>query len=313
VSFESTSDGPPSPTKPAIGILGTGDMGSAVGRVLKAAGYRVLTALDGRSATSRKYAEAAGLEDLGSLESLLAQSDLFLSILPPAAAFEFAHRAANIVRSKRLELVYADCNAVSPATVDAIAALFTGGGARFADVGIVGPAPHVQRPGTTRLYVSGPERAALLELEVPELGIVDMGDAVGRASALKMCYGGMNKGVNALYATILVAARQLGVDATLWQEFELSQPDAARRMARRIPFLPATAERFTGEMSEIAATFEAVGVTGEFHRGAEWLYRLVAQSCLAGETRLTQPEERSLDAALAAYVDAISNSHSDES
>jgi 3-hydroxyisobutyrate dehydrogenase-like beta-hydroxyacid dehydrogenase len=202
---------------------------------------------------------------------------------------------------------------VSPETVNAIAALFSGSGARFVDVGIVGPAPQAGRLGTTRMYVSGPERDTVLELEVPELGIVDMGAAVGRASALKMCYGGMNKGVNALYATILVAARQLGVDAELWQEFELSQAEAARRMARRIPFLPATAERFTGEMSEIAATFEAVGVTGEFHRGAEWLYGLVARSSLAGETRLTEPEDRSLDAALAAYVDAISGSQSDES
>jgi 3-hydroxyisobutyrate dehydrogenase-like beta-hydroxyacid dehydrogenase len=295
-------------SQPTIGVVGTGDMGSAVGRVLKGAGYRVVTALDGRSPNSQSLAAAAGLEDLGQLDAVLAIADVFLSIVPPASAFDFAHRAAESIRSQARDIVFADCNAVSPETVNAIAALFTGGPARFVDIGIVGPAPEPARTGTTRFYVSGQDRGPLFDIAVPEIDNVDMGDAIGRASAIKMCYAAMNKGVNALYATVLVAARQLGVDTELLTEFELSQAEAARRMADRIPFLPATAERFTGEMIEIAQTFEAAGVTGDFHRGAEWLYRLVADSPLAGETRLTQPAERSLDAALAAYTGGLAKS-----
>jgi hypothetical protein len=129
-----------------------------------------------------------------------------------------------------------------------------------------------------------------------------MGATIGRASAIKMCYAGLNKGVDALYTTILLAAERLGVRRELMQEFDLSQAEAAGRMARRVPFLAAAADRFTGEMAEIAATFDSAGVSGDFHRGAEWLYARLAESTLAVETRATLPTERSLDDALTAFA-----------
>lgn len=293
-----------SPTE-TIGILGTGDMGSAVGMVLGRAGYRVVTDLSGRSAASRALAAKASLEDLGSLEAVIGESGIFLSILPPAAAFGFAGSASEVIRAQGRPVVYADCNAVSPATVRRIEALFADSPARFVDIGIVGPAPRIETASPTRFYVSGPFREALLHLDVPEITMVDMGDPIGRASALKMCYAAMTKGTTALHANLLLAARRLGIGAELFAEIESSEPEAAQRMARRVPFLAATAERFTGEMAEIAATFDAAGVSGDFYRGAQWLYALIARSALAGETRASQPAERSLEEALAAYAATI--------
>lgn len=283
-------------------------MGSAVGSMLRAAGYRVVTALDQRSEHSRALAAAAGLEDLGSLESLLNQSDLFLSIVPPRDAFPLAKLAAAVLRSRQLELTYADCNAVSPKTVAAIEALFDGGPSRFVDVGIVGPAPVAATQRPTRFYVSGADRRSLLDLDVPEISVVDMGGQIGRASAIKMCYAAMNKGTDALFTNLLLAARRLGVATELLAEFASSQPEAARRMANRMPFLAATADRFTGEMKEIAATFDEAGVSGDFYRGAEWLYGVLARSALATETRATLPDERSLDEALDAFAAALEES-----
>jgi hypothetical protein len=72
-----------------------------------------------------------------------------------------------------------------------------------------------------------------------------------------------------------------------------------------VPYLAATAERFAGEMTEIAATFDAVGVTPLFHRGAEWIFAQLATSSLASETRATLPAQRSLDAALAVFSSAL--------
>jgi 3-hydroxyisobutyrate dehydrogenase-like beta-hydroxyacid dehydrogenase len=277
-------------------------MGSAVGGMLRSAGFRVVTSLEGRSGHSRALANGAGLEDLGSLQSVFDLCDLFLSILPPAEAFSFAGRAAAMIRDRGKALVYADCNAVAPATVVAIEALFAEGPARFIDVGIVGPAPASNTSSPTRFYVAGPARQSFLDIEVPEIALIDMGSAVGRASAIKMCYAAMNKGTNALYTNLLLAARRLGVEQELMRELERSQPDAARRIARRIPFLAATAARFTGEMAQIAATFDEAGVSGDFYRGAEWLYGILARSALASETRATQPDERSLDEALSAFA-----------
>lgn len=289
-----------------IAVVGMGDMGSAVGRVLRHAGHRVITVLAGRSQATRSLAAAADVEDMASLEALLAECDLFLSILPPAAAAGLARDVARLLERQPRNIVYADCNAVAPATVSGIAAEILGSGVRFADVGIVGPPPKAGATLATRFYVSGAARNALLGLAVPEIRFIDMGDAVGRASAIKICYAAMNKGVDALYATVLLASRRLGVDRELLDEFAASQPGALERMERRIPFLAATADRYVGEMGEIAAGFVAADVSGDFHRGAEWLYALLSQSALAHETRASLPEQRSLDAALAAFEAVLS-------
>ena len=288
-----------------IGILGTGDMGSAVGQVLLNAGHRVVTALEGRSAASRDLASNAGLEDLGTLSELIAECDIFLSILPPALAFEFATTAAELIERSTNTPIYADCNAVAPESVQRIAGEFERRSIPFIDVGIVGPAPRVGKFGGTRFYVAGYARQAVLDLGAPEIANIDMGARIGRASALKMCYAALNKGANALYTNVLLAARRLDVETELMQELAASQPDAVGRMTRRVPFLAADAARFAGEMAEIAASFDAAGVSGDFYRGAEWVFRVLAKSSLAAETRATQPAERSLDEALTAFNDAL--------
>jgi hypothetical protein len=89
------------------------------------------------------------------------------------------------------------------------------------------------------------------------------------------------------------------------RELELSQADALKRMRARVPFLGATAQRFAPEMAEIAETYDSVGVTPLFHRGAEWLYALVATTPFAAETRATQPKVRSLDEVLAVLTAAL--------
>lgn len=288
-----------------IAVVGTGDMGSAVGRVLLNAGHRVVTAMENRSTASRKLADDAGLEDLGTLARVIAECDLFLSILPPAHAFEVASQAAELIRQSANTPIYADCNAVSPESVQRIAAEFERRSIPFVDVGIVGPAPKPGKRGGTRFYVAGPGREAVLDLNASEIGFIDMGATIGRASALKMCYAALNKGANALYTNVLLAGRRLGVEAELLQEFAASQPEAVERMTRRVPFLAADAERFAGEMAEIAATFDQAGVSGDFYRGAEWVFKILASSALAHETRATQPDERSLNEALSAYNAAI--------
>jgi hypothetical protein len=153
--------------------------------------------------------------------------------------------------------------------------------------------------------VSGAARGALLGLDVPEIELHDMGPEIGAASALKMAYASLNKGTDALLTAVLLAAERLGVRAPLMRELENSQREALARMRARVPYLAATAGRYTGEMAEIAATYEGAGVTPLFHRGAEWLYGLLATTPFAAETRATLPRERSLDEALAVYAAAL--------
>jgi 3-hydroxyisobutyrate dehydrogenase-like beta-hydroxyacid dehydrogenase len=291
-------------TQRTVGILGTGDMGGAVGAAFARTGFRVVTDLSGRSAHSRGLAARAGIADLGSLGAVVQEAELVLSIVPPAAALACAEKIAEAMRAARAAPVFADCNAVAPATVRRIARLFDSTGAAVIDAGIVGRGP---RPGgeRTRFYVSGPARRALLDVAVAEIELLDMGEEIGAASALKMAYAALNKGTDALHTAVLLAGARLGVLPALLQELESSQAEALARMKARVPFLAATAARFTGEMAEIAETFAAAGVTPEFHRGAEWVYTQLAATPLAAETRATLPRERSLDAALAVFSAAL--------
>src|SRR4030095_12813474 len=116
-----------------------------------------------------------------------------------------------------------------------------------------------------------------------EIELVDMGEEIGAASALKMTYAALNKGTDALHTAVLLAGARLGVLPALLKEFESSQAEALARMKARVPFLAATSARFTGEMAEIADTFAAAGVTPDFHRGAEWVYAQLASTPLAAE------------------------------
>jgi 3-hydroxyisobutyrate dehydrogenase-like beta-hydroxyacid dehydrogenase len=285
-----------------IAVIAPGDMGHAVGRVLGEYGHRVVTALDGRSATSRARAATAGMIDLGTLDTVLAEADLVLSILPPAEAAGFAKSVAAAMQRTGRRPVFADCNAVAPATVEAIAATIAAAGAGFVDAGIVGPPPGQGTP--PRFYASGPDAAAFATLDGKGIVVRVVGDAPGRASAVKMCYAALNKGRHALNTAVLLAAENLGVRDVLTEELAASQAAALRQMESAVPWLVGKAGRWAGEMDEIAATFAAAHVTPHFHQGAGDIYRLLAGTELAAETRESADRCRTLDAAISVFAQA---------
>ena len=83
-----------------------------------------------------------------------------------------------------------------------------------------------------------------------------IGDRVGDASALKMCYAALNKGTIALMTGVSVMAERLGVSGAFGDELALSQEAALRRMRQQVPGMVPKAHRWIGEMEEIAKTFE---------------------------------------------------------
>ena len=230
-------------------------------------------------------------------------ADLVLSIVPPAAALGVAAEVAAAMGRAGAAPPYADCNAVSPATARAIGATLAGAGAPFIDAGIVGPPPG--KGVAPRFYASGADTAPLQALDGQGIDVRPLGAEVGRASALKMCYAGLTKGTFTLHTAVLLAARALGLGAELGAELRASQAAVYARMEATVPGLAADAERWVGEMEEIAATFEAVGLSRGFHDGAGEIFRLLAASPLAAETRETLDQDRTLDEAMAAFAAAL--------
>jgi putative dehydrogenase len=233
---------------PSVGIIAPGNMGAGIGGRLVEHGVEVWTSLEGRSAKSAARAAAAGMR--AAPESRLAV-DIVLSILPPSEALGLARRLAPALAAAAAKPIYVDCNAVSPDTALAIAAAIEPTGCRFVDGGIIGGPPQPGKPGP-RLYVSGPDARAVAELARHGLDVKVLDAPIGAASALKMSYAGITKGLVALASTIALAATRNGADRALYEELAESQPALLGWLGRHLPGMYDKAYRWAGEMREIA-------------------------------------------------------------
>ena len=275
-----------------IAILSPGDMGHGVGKALVERGFDVITCLTGRSRRTRDLAERAGLHDVPSLADMVVRADLIMSILVPAQAVRVAKEVAEAMRTTGAPRPYADCNAISPRSASAMASIVAAAGGDYIDAGIIGGSP--ARGAVPRLYTSGPRAALMDELDGKDIVVRNLGPRVDSASGLKMCYAAMTKGTNALRVAMLTTAETLGLYDELIGELAESQGAALAAMESGIPGLPANAGRWIGEMEEIAATFEAAGVTPGFHRGAAEVFRLLDSTPFAAETPETIDHARTL-------------------
>ena len=264
----------------SVAVLSPGEMGSAVGRVFRDGGLNVMTCLAGRSDRTKALSREAGLREVETLQEVVAQAELVLSILVPAEALGVASSVAGALRANGGQgATFADCNAVSPQTAVAMSEAIESAGGSFIDVSIIGGPPRGGRG--PRFYVSGRDVTAMSDLDSLGIEVRHIGDAVGRASGIKMCYGGLTKGTSALQLALLAAAEAMDLSEPLRQELRSSQAEAYERMERSLPSVPSKAFRWIGEMEEVAATFESLGLTPRIHEGAADLYRALSETPMA--------------------------------
>jgi 3-hydroxyisobutyrate dehydrogenase-like beta-hydroxyacid dehydrogenase len=263
-----------------LALLHPGAMGATVGAALVRAGHRVRWLVSGRSDASAARARAAGLEACESLEELAAGSVGIVSVCPPDAALAVAAS----VMDAGFRGVYVDANAIAPATARMLAERV---GERFVDGGIIGPP--AERAGTTRLYLSGGDAAAVAAwFGDGLLGVDVVPGPAGAASALKMCYAAYTKGTSALLLAIRALAQAEGVTEALLSEWRISQPELARRSEAAARGSAPKAWRFSGEMREIAATFGARDLPDGFHLAAASVYERLSGFKDAGEPDLSE-------------------------
>src|SRR5699024_481638 len=98
---------------------------------------------------------------------------------------------------------------------------------------------------------------------------------IGQASGLKVCYGAMTKGLQALSTELLVAAQLMGIEDTRRAEQRETIPDVLAWVEGNLPKMPPKAYRWVGEMEEIGACFQDLGMTPNILNGAADIYRFV--------------------------------------
>ena len=273
-----------------IAILSPGDMGSAVGKALILNGYSVYTNLDKRSTRTIKLSEDAGIIT-ASLPDILSKCEVILSILVPSEALGLATEISKY-SSTDTAPYYVDCNATSPITKKTISKIINKSGMKFIDGGIIGPPP--RNGQITRLYISGEYSKEILELNDKGIEVKSIGNEIGQASSLKMCYASLTKGKLALYTAGLLAAHRLNIYDSLIEELNFSQKTMLAEM-NGVNSLSTKAFRWIGEMEEISSTLGSQETTDKLHLGAAEIFSLVAKSVLGSERPETYDKERKLN------------------
>jgi 3-hydroxyisobutyrate dehydrogenase-like beta-hydroxyacid dehydrogenase len=169
-------------------------------------------------------------------------------------------------------VIDADCNAVRPDTARAVAAALPG--CRFVDIGIIGLPPQADDAGP-RLYASGEAAAALRPLAHWGIDLRPIEGGIGAASALKMSYAGITKGLTALGSAMALAAARAGAAASLRDELAASQPALLRFLDRGVPGMFDKAYRWVAEMEEIGG-FLGDGPGADIYPAMARLYETLA-------------------------------------
>jgi 3-hydroxyisobutyrate dehydrogenase-like beta-hydroxyacid dehydrogenase len=238
-------------------------MGAAVAKQA-AASATVLWCPQGRSAASEARATASGLIAATTLQNLVSQADIILSICPPANAEEVAASVAE----RSFSGVYVDANAVSPETAHNIAARVERSGAVFVDGSVIGSPPSATK--SARLYLAGPAETVRAVASVFEGSRVDshvLPGGVGSASALKLAYSSYQKASRVLAAVAYALAAEHDVEADLLDVAQgrtssyLAEPDYFPKVAAR-------AWRWAPEMREVADALAECGLPPELAEAA---------------------------------------------
>jgi putative dehydrogenase len=247
-------------------------MGAGTAARLTSNGVNVVTWLEGRSSASRARAEKAGMRgvDLAGI----AAADIILSIVPPSDALALAEQLAPTLKASKTKPLYADMNAVSSSKVEQVAAVIAPTGCTFSDGGIIGPPPRPDTRNTVYFFSAIPgDRVASLAKGGLEVKMVD--GPIGAASALKMSYAAIGKGLTALATASILMADKYGAKEALLEELQRSQPNTLKGISWSVPDMFVKAYRFVGEMEEIAEQSGRKS-TAAIYNGIADLYREIA-------------------------------------
>jgi len=255
-----------------IGFLHPGAMGISLAASALNSGHVAYWVSQGRSPDTYQRAKKYNLLETGTVEELCQVCSVIISVCPPHAAAEVAGQ----VLACSFKGIYADVNAISPQRAEQIGRRMTGADMDFVDGGLIGgPA---RKPGSTFLYLSGRAAGQVaacfaggpLETEI-------IGDEIGKASALKMCYAANTKETTALLCAVVAAAEQMGVRNELEKQWSLDDPDFTVQTLDRIRRVTTKAWRFSGEMDVSASTFYAAGLPDGFHLAASEIYQRITK------------------------------------
>ena len=242
---------------PTFGILYPGEMGAAVGELLRSQGFEVFTALSGRSPATRERAKRAEIRDLGTVEQLFGRVRFLLSFVPPNAALGVAETVA-ACPPRRTPPVFVDFNSTGPSVARGMAESLGKAGIDYVDGAIHGQACHLSSSAT--VYLSGTRRDELGQVLCDFLRVRELGPDDGAASQCKMLLASLSKSLVALFLEAGLLAKEADQLELFLQQARHFYPGLMRAIERMAPTYPAHAKRRIGEVVDVEETFSRFGL-----------------------------------------------------
>ncbi|MFK4792505.1 DUF1932 domain-containing protein [Sphingobium sp. ZW T5_29] len=254
-----------------VGLIGFGEAGSTFAMAGAWAARAHVFDCKTESAVERNAMLAAYAQAhvLGArfMEDVLSGVGLVLSLVTADQALEVAEVAAECLAPGA---IYCDMNSVAPQTKQAAAAAIEAAGGHYVDVAVMAPV-NPARLSVPLLLSGGQADEAAARLGA--LGFANMrvvGEAVGRASSIKMIRSVMVKGLEALTAECVLAAEAAGVRDEVLASLDASEK--ARPWGERADYnldrMLVHGLRRAAEMEEVVKTLEALGTGAAMTRGA---------------------------------------------
>lgn len=265
--------------QPIIALLFPGDMGTQIAKVLIKNNYKVITAGEGRSPRTLQNIKDIGISDVGSLQNSVEQADIIISLTSPEGSLDVAKNTISCLKSTVNRPVYIDLNSNTPEIALAIEKLFSSVGVQFVNGAVMGASKDI--PNHATLVVSGIHRNLFINPFSEIFKIKDAGEKTEAASAYKLLFSMVNKGMNALFFETMTAAAHFGILDELneslqeflpgtYQDLIKTTPTYPQHIFRRIDEMKGLTEMLKNEnlphiiSSGIAETFERVYKAGIF-------------------------------------------------
>jgi 3-hydroxyisobutyrate dehydrogenase-like beta-hydroxyacid dehydrogenase len=288
------------PNASNIALIGFGEAGRAFAQgwpeVIRrrVVAYDVKLQVPASRAQITDACEMLGIAFADSLNQALEGAEHVFSLVTADCAHEAARAAGETIADGAL---FFDCNSCSPATKRASARKIEATGGRYIDVAVMAPVhPRLHR---SPLLISGPHtEAALTALAAFDMLPAPAGAEVGQASAIKMLRSVMIKGIEALTAECMLAARRAGVEEAVLASLQASDPgfDWTKRSAYNLERMMVHGERRAAEMREVASTVRELGLADRMARAtAEWQAEIAGLCLNGGSNELADRADRILE------------------
>jgi 3-hydroxyisobutyrate dehydrogenase-like beta-hydroxyacid dehydrogenase len=247
-----------------VALIGFGEVGTIFGHDLAKQGLAVSTydiLLDDAATRSMLLDRArdAGVRALDTLAEAVRGADLVISAVTASSSPDVARDAGRLLGAGQ---VFLDVNSVAPETKRGNARLAAASGADYVEAAVMAPVPP-QRLATPMLLGGPRARATAEALKAIGMNATAVSDAIGQASAIKMCRSIMIKGLEAITVECLFAARRFGAEDAVLASLDKSFPAMGWGAALPDYLVSRVAEhgrRRAAEMREVAATLGDVGV-----------------------------------------------------